>query len=142
VPRLSRWLIRIALLYLVAGFALGTALLAAKAEIRVPGIAVLLPLHVEFVLIGGMLQLVMGVAFWVLPRHRHGSERGPEGPVAAALGLLNAGVVGVGLGITGGVGLLAAAGRACELAAVLCLLANLWPRVKAFGAAPDAGPAG
>ena len=67
MPRLSIWYIRASLLYLVLGFTLGGLLLFNKGIPLDPRIWILLPAHIESVLFGWTVQLVMGMAFWILP---------------------------------------------------------------------------
>jgi len=133
MPAASVWLIRTALAYLVAGFGLGTALLAAKGNLPLRGLRLVLPLHIEAVLIGAMLQFTMGTAFWLLPRFREGPPRGDERPVWAAYLLLNAGIWLAAGGRAVGADGIALSGRAGELLAALCFAWNVWPRVKGFG---------
>jgi hypothetical protein len=133
VPRLSVWFIRTSLLYLGLGFTLGALLLFNKGVPLTGALWQLLPVHVEFVLVGWTIQLALGVAFWILPRWR--SSRGNEALAWLAYGLLNAGVlaagVGPGLGWPPLIGLL---GRGAELLAALAFALHAWPRVKALGA--------
>ena len=96
MPRLSAWFIRTALIYLASGFTFGMLLLFHKGVPLSPWMWRLLPLHVECMLIGWTVQLAMGVAFWILPRF--GALRGNETPVWLAYGLINVGVLAVGLG--------------------------------------------
>jgi len=133
MPRLSFYLIRTALLHLAVGFTIGALLLFNKGVPLTPDLWRLLPGHVEVVLVGWTIQLVLGVAFWILPRFSEGPARGDERLVWAAYGLLNAGVVAVLLSpwlLWPGEFLLA--GRLAELGAVACFAVNAWPRVKAF----------
>lgn len=144
MPRLSAWMVRAALVHLVAGFALGAALLSVRAGALPPVAWLLLPLHVDALLLGWTLQLAMGVAFWILPRFlvaapggappRHG-PRGREAPAWAAFVLLNAGVLLVGASpLAGAPAGLAAAGRGAELLAAAAFALHAWPRVKAAAA--------
>jgi hypothetical protein len=71
MTRLSMWTVRTALLYLGVGFLLGALMLLQKGVPIDPSMLRLLPMHVEFVLLGWTLQLAMGVAFWILPRFSH-----------------------------------------------------------------------
>ena len=67
MPTLSRVAVRLALVSLVLGAAIGAALLAAPTLGGQPPWR-LLPLHVELLLFGWLVQLTMGVAYWILPR--------------------------------------------------------------------------
>lgn len=132
----SRWLVRTALLYLVAGAALGGLLLAAPAA----GGLGWWRAHAELMLYGWVLQLAMGVAYWILPKHAAGPPRGPKALASAIHPLLNAGIV------TSAVAWLAmlpppvlAAGRTLELSAVMLFAVVAWPRVKPFGTGRELG---
>lgn len=135
MPQLSRWMIRAALLYLALGFTLGGLLLANKGVSLSPWLWNVLPAHMAFLLEGWMVQLALGVAFWILPRFASGSRRGNTGLAWVGFGLLNAGLLLVSLAVLApGLGWLPAAGRAAELLGVLVFAAHAWPRVKPLGA--------
>lgn len=133
MPALSVWAIRLALVQLAAAFAAGAWLLAARGTPALPLPTWLRPVHLELALLGWTLQLAMGVAYWILPRHATEPARGRTGPAVAALVVFN---LGLATAVTGALasrdGLLAA-GRTGELAGVLLFAANSWPRLKAFG---------
>lgn len=134
MPRLSVWMIRAALLYLGMGFTFGALMLWNKGAPL--GLAVwrLLPVHIEFLLLGWTAQLAMGVAFWILPRLSGGRGRGDERAAWLAFALLNAGVLAVGLGLwIEGLGALALPGRILEALAVLAFARHAWPRIKPLG---------
>lgn len=99
-----------------------------------PFIWQLLPAHIELLLFGWMVQLVLGVAYWILPRLIFGPPRGNERVLWMVYGVLNVGVLLVALGQTllwpGAILLL---GRGCEVAAVIGFVSQAWPRVKALG---------
>jgi cbb3-type cytochrome oxidase subunit 1 len=130
VPALSVWSIRAALLYLGTGFTLGGVMLAAPGLQLPQAVIRLRPLHTELLLVGWMVQLAFGVAYWILPRTGQGRR---TGLALAALLLLNLGVLTVGLGT-----LLAlperfiVAGRVAELVAALAFGAHAWPRARAY----------
>lgn len=135
MPRLSVVFIRTALFYLALGFTAGGLMLFNKGVPVAPTLWRLLPLHIEFVLIGWTVQLALGVAFWAFPRFARGPARGDERPVWAAYLFLNLGVLGVGLG-----GWLAwppmfsLLGRIAEGLAVALFAFHSWPRIKPLGA--------
>ena len=135
MPRLSVWLIRTALIYLAWGFTFGALMLFHKGLPFSATMWRLLPMHIEFVLIGWTMQLAMGVAFWILPRFAQRPIRGNETLAWLAYGLLNAGTLIVGLGqALGAPPTLLLAGRICELLSVAAFAAHAWPRVKPLGA--------
>jgi hypothetical protein len=135
MPRLSIWMIRAALIYLLIGFTFGGLLLFHKGIAITPILWSLLPAHIEFLLFGWTVQLVMGMAFWILPRFRRPPRRGNTASAWLAFGLLNLGVLTVGLGP-----LVIASpippfiGRLAELSAALAFAAHAWPRIKPAGA--------
>ncbi len=131
MPRLSVWFVRASLVYLVAGFSLGAVMLSLKALARPGTMAALLPSHVDFLLVGWTVQLVMGVAFWILPRFEGGVSRGAVGWAWLAFVLINAGAVLAGVGgLTRAGDVARFAGRAAEAAAALAFGLHAWRRVK------------
>lgn len=131
MPRASVWLIRAALLALAAGATLGALMLAAPG---IPGVARWRPLHAELLLVGWTVQLAFGVAYWILPRFRHGPERGRDELVWTTFALVNLGVLLVGLGrLVPGWEPWALAGRSAEGLAALAFAAHAWHRVRPFG---------
>lgn len=136
MPRLSVWLIRTALGYLTIGFLAGAILLANQGWLLGIWVVRLRPIHVEFLLVGWMVQLALGVAFWILPRFRTGAERGREAYVWLSYCLLNAGVVTAAIGQAVGLPLMVPLGRSAEVLAAATFSVHAWPRVKMFGT-PD-----
>ena len=140
MPRVSRWFIHGSLVYLALGFTLGAMLLFNKGMPVNPELARLLPAHVEFLLVGWVIQLVMGVATWIFPRF--GVARSAYGSEAAAwlaFALVNAGVCLAAIGplVAGRVGdVLPLIGRLAEAAAAVVFAANVWARVRASGLSP------
>ncbi|MCO5243591.1 MAG: cbb3-type cytochrome c oxidase subunit I [Anaerolineae bacterium] len=117
MPRLSTWFIKASLIYLATGFTLGALMLANKGLRLDPAFWRLLPVHIELLLTGWIVQLAMGVAFWILPRFQ--SSRGDVRPAWAAFALLNGGLLLVAAGtLLGAPGWIALAGRLAEVAAV------------------------
>jgi heme/copper-type cytochrome/quinol oxidase subunit 1 len=134
MPRLSIWTIRAALLYFGIGFTFGGLMLFNKGESIDPSVWRLLPIHVEFVLIGWTMQLAMGVAFWILPRLRREERYGNTALAWVSFGLLNGGVLAIAVGEWfDHLALLILVGRGMELTAVLAFAIYIWPRIKAFG---------
>ena len=92
MPKLSRFFIRAALIYLVLGFTFGALILANKGIPFAPLVWALLPAHIEFVILGWLTQLELGVAFWILPRLGSVTPRGDERWSWAAFVLVNLGI--------------------------------------------------
>lgn len=136
MPRLSVYFIRAALIHALLGFTVGALLLANKGIMFSPAIWSLLPLHIEFAFIGWMVQLAMGVAFWILPRFSSSSPRGNEKLVWAAFVLLNTGIFFVVIQSFFGVNGFALTGRIMELLGLAAFAAGNWKRIKPLETAP------
>jgi hypothetical protein len=131
VPLLSRWFIRAALSYLVIGFTLGALILVQKGIPLHPAFWQLLPAHIECLFLGWTLQLAMGVAFWILPRHLQGSGPGNEAAAWLAFGLINVGVIMVSVGWTWGApSFIPLVGRVAEAGAAVAFAVHAWGRLK------------
>lgn len=129
MPRVSAWFVRASLCHLVFGFTVGAGLLADKAAPFAPALWALRAAHIEALLIGWMVQLVMGVALWIFPRFA--LRRTPQRSAVTAwmaFALLNTGVVCVVFG-----GGWAVVGRVGEIAAAASFVAHLWGRVSPAG---------
>ncbi len=82
MPRLSCWFIRAALIHLGIGVAIGGLILSAKGFPATLGWSwALLLTHMQLLIGGWMIQLALGVAYWILPRLDGAGNRGR--PVAA-----------------------------------------------------------
>jgi heme/copper-type cytochrome/quinol oxidase subunit 1 len=135
VPRLSVWTLRLAFMYLLAGFTLGALMLANKGLSIDPTLWNLLPAHVDFLLFGWTLQFVFGVAFWILPRFSKAPRRGNENLAWTAVILLNAGIWIDGVGpLLVHFSYLNMVGRGLLILAAIVFSINAWPRVKPSGA--------
>lgn len=93
MPRLSRFFIRTALVYLFLGLTFGALILANKGILFAPLFWALLSTHIELMFIGWMTQLALGVAFWILPRLGSGAPRGNERWSWTAFTLINLGIL-------------------------------------------------
>ena len=134
MPRLSVWMIRSALLQLGIGITLGALMLWNKGSLIDLRIWLLVSTHLELLIVGWLMQLALGVAFWILPRFSHEPRYGNVRLGWLGFGLLNVGVLLVILGIwTAGLQNLQPIGRLVEVIAAAILVSVLWPRVKTFG---------
>ncbi len=134
MPLLSCWFIRLALIHFMAGFSVGMLLLFHKGIPLHPQLWLLLPAHIELLLVGWTLQLVLGVAYWILPRFQR--ERRLTYLAWSAFIALNLGVCLIACLpfvriYTDELRLL---GRLLETGAVLAFLLHAWPRVKPIAA--------
>ncbi len=137
MPLLSAYFVRAALIYLATGFSLGGLLLINKGLPLAGFIWSLLPAHIEFLIWGWLLNLSMGVAFWILPRFAAPPKRGNEQIAWLAFGLLNTGIWLVVLDSLVSFQFpvpLSLFGRVLEVLSALTFAFHAWPRVKAAGA--------
>ena len=92
MPKLSCYFIRSALLCFGIGFTFGGLILSAKGglvDVRVWG---WLPMHIILLMNGWLIQLSMGVAYWILPRIQ-ASDRGRPSWAWASFIALQVGLV-------------------------------------------------
>ncbi len=130
MPRFSRWIIRAAFIYLLLGFTVGALLLTHKGVPLHPALWGWLPAHIEFLLVGWVVQLTMGVAFWILPRYWEKPARPKARYAQVAFGLLNLGIWLVVAGTTfGGGRWVLFAGRVAEAVAVALFAGHAWQRI-------------
>ncbi|MGE5926888.1 MAG: hypothetical protein ACM357_06020 [Gemmatimonadota bacterium] len=124
MPLASRIFLRLALIHLVVGSTLGAWLLAAKGGWPASAPAMFRSAHIEMLLAGWLLNLIMGTAYWILPRHATGPARGRAGPVVFALVAVNAGVLAAGCAgwLVGG--------RALEVLGAAAFALHAWGRVR------------
>lgn len=132
MPRLSVWFIRSALIHLALGFSFGALMLWNKGMPFDPLVWQLLPAHIEFLLFGWLVQLGLGVAYWILPRFQ--TRRGNTILAWLAWILLNGGVWLVGLAsLVAAPAVISLSGHFAETGAALAFVAHAWPRIKSLG---------
>ncbi|WP_110517661.1 hypothetical protein [Herpetosiphon llansteffanensis] len=90
MPKFSIFSIRASLLYLVIGGSVGGIMLVSKAIGVWPWIWYWRTAHIHAMLVGWLLNLIFGVAFWILPRLDAHGWRGSPWLVWSASGLLQA----------------------------------------------------
>jgi hypothetical protein len=130
MPRLSQRIIRTAFIYLLLGFTVGALLLTHKGIPLHPILWSWLPAHIEFLLMGWIVQLTMGVAFWILPRYWEKPHRPNKKYAQFAFVLLNLGIWLVVAGTTLRAGSwVFFAGRAAEFGAIVLFALHAWKRI-------------
>jgi hypothetical protein len=129
MPRLSVYFVRAALIYLLLGFTFGGLMLANKGLMISAMLWSLLPLHIEFMFVGWMIQLTMGVAFWILPRHPRGPPRGDERLSWAALLSINVGIVCLVMDYFLQTSAFLVLGRTAELLGLALFVLGNWRRI-------------
>jgi len=139
MPRISRWFVKSALIYLVAGALMAALTLSSAAPLPLALMA-LRPLAWHLLTVGWATQLIFGVAFWMFPRVSREQLQGDERLAWGIFGALN-----VGLGLRA-LGEPAAAlwprltpapilplAATLQVVAVWLFVVAAWPRVKALG---------
>ena len=140
MDRLTSFMLRLALGWLLLGFVIGAAMLVDR---ELPGQwrRWLSPGHGHMLFVGWFLQFAVGVAYWLLPR-----KRSPEQPIGYAERPAYLAVIALNTGLILRVGgeareraghstdltlaVLAIAG-VLQVAAAAIFVAQLWPRVAA-----------
>jgi heme/copper-type cytochrome/quinol oxidase subunit 1 len=127
-------MIRAALAYLGVGITIGALMLWNKGNLFDIRIWLLVSTHLEMLIVGWLVQLALGVAFWVLPRFTHEPRYGNVRLGWVGFALLNIGILIVVISLLIGTFVnFQPLGRLLEMIAALTLGSVLWPRVKAFG---------
>jgi len=96
MPSVLKWTVRTALLNLVLAFVIGAAYQADQWLHWWQLSPYWIVIHVHLALVGGVIQMIMGVGLWMFPLTLPVEARLPYRPVLAWLtyGLLNCGLVG------------------------------------------------
>lgn len=137
MPRLTRYFIKTALVYLALALVLGL-LLASRATFDLPAeFAALSPVFFHVFMVGWVTQLIFGMLFWMLPKYSRELPRGHEKVAWAAYWLINSGLV---LRIIGeplaalrsewGLGWLLGLSALLQLGGGWAFIFNAWPRVR------------
>lgn len=93
MPTLSRWFIKIGLIYFVLGLTLGSIMLAQPIMGWSAQLQVLRPVYLHFLFIGWVTQIIMGVGYWMFPKFSKEKPRGNERLGWMILVSLNSGLV-------------------------------------------------
>lgn len=137
MPLLTRFAVRTSLLYLVAALSLGL-LLALEGSVALPVVVrSLAPVYFHLFMVGWVMQLIMGVAYWMFPKWSPTRPRGYERLAWTSYVGLNAGLLlraaaEPAQAATGrpGWGLLLAVAAVLQWIAALAFVVNTWPRVQ------------
>jgi len=123
VPPLTRWYIKLSLVYFVAA-------LAASVWQAAGGPLWLTPIYIHLLVVGWITGMIFGVAYWMFPKFSKEQPRGADGLAVATFALLQAGLLLriVAEPLQAG-GLLVLSAVSQWLAGV-GFIANTWPRVK------------
>ena len=93
MPTLSRWFIKIGMLYFALGLSVGSIMLAQPVMGWSAQLQVLRPVYLHFLFIGWVTQIIMGVGYWMFPKYSKEKPRGNERLGWAVLISLNIGLV-------------------------------------------------
>ncbi|MCS7222408.1 MAG: hypothetical protein RML36_04085 [Anaerolineae bacterium] len=93
MPLITRWWIKLALVYLVAALGLGLVLAARAVMSLPPLVAAFGPVYFHVFLVGWVTQLIFGVAYWMFPKYSKERPRGSETLAVATMALLNVGLL-------------------------------------------------
>lgn len=93
MPPLTRWYIKLAIAYLVAGLLLGALQSLPAAWHPSPVIAVAGPAYIHLLVVGWITQMIFGVAYWMFPKHSPEAPRGDNAVAIATFVLLNVGLL-------------------------------------------------
>ena len=91
--RYLRWMIRSALLCITVGMFLGLLLYLPMLTQQWFFLRWLRTTHVHLILVGGVIQMIMGVALWMFPRRKSQPYVTPEAEGLWIFWLLNSGIV-------------------------------------------------
>lgn len=133
MPNLSRIAIRMAFLNAWFGFGLATLIIAQKGQSNIFSgqIAGWVLAHVNLLLVGWMVQLALGIAYWILPRLPNTrTERGRFGFAVSAFVCLNGGVWIYTFGILSTWVELQILGLALQILAILNYGIHIYPRIR------------
>ncbi len=133
MPTLSRYFIRSALIYLGIGFTIGGLILSAKGGFVDARVWSWLPMHIVLLVDGWLIQLALGVAYWILPRIQL-NERGRRSWAWAGFTILQ---LGLGLTLLTGVNLWLPAAQVLfapavilQVIGVVLFAVHVWPRIR------------
>lgn len=90
MPLVSRLLIKAGMLWLVLTFALGIAIYWPSGS---PSLILLKPAFYHMVMFGWVTQVIMGVAFWLFPRHTKEKPRASYALIWITFYTLNTGLI-------------------------------------------------
>lgn len=137
MPTLSRWFIKIGMVYLVIGLLMGVVMLAQPVMGWPSSIQVLRPVYLHFLFIGWVTQIIMGVGYWMFPKYSKETPRGNERLGWAVLILLNVGLIlrsigepAILLAPQANLGWVLAWSSMFLLLAGWGFILNTWPRIK------------
>jgi hypothetical protein len=137
MPLLTRWAIRAAMIYLLAGVTAGALYWLNNAWVLWRPLAALNPVYIHLLVVGWVTQLIFGVIYWMFPIISKENMRGNTRLGWAALIILNLGLIlraicepwrALEPNAINQIGLVASA--ALQVAAGFSIVVVCWPRVR------------
>jgi hypothetical protein len=134
MPRLTRYFIKAAMIYLLAALLCGVAMQEPIAA-RLPLLRTIWPTYVHLLVVGWLTQLIFGVSYWMFPRYSAERPGASERLGWAAFVLLNLGLFLRVVGepwhrVAGGGSGLLVVSAILQLLATWAFVVNTWPRVR------------
>lgn len=136
MPKVSIWMIRMSFLYLAFGISIGALLLISK-SLHIASFAwSLLPIHIEFLIFGWIIQFTLGTAYWILPRYLKTKGRGKTLPAIMMVIFLNAGILLMVISeVFPNYSFWRMLGRSFQLLAVVLFIRLHWQRIVSYSRA-------
>jgi hypothetical protein len=98
LPRLTRYFIKTALVYLAVAMLLSLLLTLRSTVDLPPELLALSPVYFHLFMVGWVAQLIFGMMFWILPRFSREPRFGNQRLGWLAFALINFGVIVAGMG--------------------------------------------
>jgi hypothetical protein len=123
VPPLTRWYIKLSLVYFVAA-------LAASVWQAAGGPLWLTPIYIHLFVVGWITGMIFGAAYWMFPKFSKDQPRGVDGLAVATFALLHAGLLLRVVAEPLQAGGLLVLSAVSQWLAGIGFIVNTWPRVK------------
>jgi hypothetical protein len=123
MPPLTRWFVKLSLVYFVAALT-GSVWQAAGGPLW------LTPITIHLLVVGWVTGMIFGVAYWMFPKFSTEQPRGANGLAVASFVLLNLGLLLRVVGEPRAVGWLLVASAVLQWLGAAAFVVNTWPRVK------------
>lgn len=137
MPLLSRTFIKAGLIYFIIGLFAGV-LTAAQPVLKLPSaLGAIYPVYIHLLMVGWVMQLIIGVVYWMFPKYSKEQPRRSEKLGWAVFALLNTGLIMRAIGEPLNtlrpdlhLGWVLAISAVLQLLAGWCFVINTWSRVK------------
>jgi hypothetical protein len=137
MPVLTRWFVKAALVCLIIGLLVRTAMAALPLWNLQEWVAALAPVYLHLFMWGWVSQLIFGIAYWMFPKYSKDKPHGHEGLWTATFWLFNVGlalrVIGEPLHVLRPEALwawLTGLSAVMQWLAGIAFVVNMWGRVK------------